>query len=93
MNNKKSVLFIVEGEKVEKTFFSQLAKLYDIDFDIVCLKSNIYSLYSRMKKYDFNVNIASVLEEIHPEYKNDLSKKFLYTLKWNPNFYGIDKKS
>ena len=72
---ESNILFIVEGSKCEPNFFNQLAKIFDLKFEIYCLKTNIYFLYKKMKEIDFNGDIKDILLEIHPEKRDILSKK------------------
>ena len=76
---ESNILFIVEGSKCEPNFFEQLAKMFDLKFEIYCLETNIYFLYKKMKEIDFNGDIKDILLEIHPEKQDILSKKFAYT--------------
>ena len=76
---ESKILVIVEGLKTEPVFFKTLSKVFDLNFDIYCLETNIYSLYKKMKEIDFNGDIKDVLSEIHPEEKEKLSQKFAYT--------------
>ena len=74
-----NILIIVEGQKTEPTFFKRLASVFGLKFEIYCLETNIYSLYSKMKKDDFNVDVKDALLEMHPERRDILSKKFAFT--------------
>ena len=77
----KNILVIVEGEKREKEFFQQMFNVFDLDYNIVCFKTNIYTLYLRMKKYSFECDIRDVLKEQVKDADDIklLSEKFLYT--------------
>lgn len=79
MSNEINILIIVEGAKTEYKFFNSLSKKFGLKFEIYCLKTNIYTLYKKIKELDFNVDIKELLAEIHPEKKDLLSKKFAYT--------------
>lgn len=74
-----NILIVVEGQKTEPTFFKRLASVFGLEFEIYCLETNIYSLYSKMKMYDFNADVKDVLLEIHPNKGEILSKKFAFT--------------
>ena len=76
--NRVRALVIVEGEKTEKEYFSELASRLKLKFDIIPFKANIYELYSIMKKNDFNLNIKDILIEKFPFRKDDLSGEFAY---------------
>lgn len=76
----KKVLLIVEGKKTEPTFFKYLNKLFfNSKFTIYSLETNIYSLYTKLKMYDFNANIADLLIELHPDKEDILKQDFAYT--------------
>lgn len=81
MNRQPKTLVIVEGGRLEPTFFKQLKKVFGLNLDIYCLKYNIYLLYKKMKEMDFNVNIKDILLEIHNNQENRelLSQNFAYT--------------
>ncbi len=76
---ESNILFVVEGNKTERCFFKSIAKVFDQKFEVYCLGTNIYSLYKRMKDFDFNGDLKDVLAEIHPDQKDILSKRFAYT--------------
>ena len=76
---EKKVLFVVEGARVESSFFRHLAEVFSLNFEIYYLGTNIYSLYKKLKEMDFMANIKDVLVEMHPEQKSVLSKSFAYT--------------
>ena len=78
MSDKPRALLIVEGSN-EKTFFDCYKIAYKLDFEIVCFRTNIYSLFSELEEYGFNADIKKVLELRNPEYKGILSQKFAYT--------------
>lgn len=75
----KKVLLIVEGEKSEPRIFNKLQEEFNLEFEIYCFGTNIYSLYKIMEENDFNVNIKEILLELHPEYADLLSNIFVYT--------------
>ena len=79
MNKRGNILIIVEGEKTEPAFFKRLATMFDLKFEIHCFKANIYSLYNKMKKYDFSADIKDILKEEHKDNVDILDKKFAYT--------------
>ena len=79
MSNSINTLFIVEGNKAEYNLCQSIAVAYGINLSIYCLGTNIYSLYKRMKEYDFNADVKKVLLEIHPEYSELLSRKYAFT--------------
>lgn len=79
MNDRIKILAIVEGEKAEPAFFKSIEAAYSLDFSIYCLGTNIYTLYKKMKEYDFNADIKKVLAELHPDFSDMLSQKFAYT--------------
>lgn len=79
MNNPVNILLIVEGKNTEPDFFTRLSNCYGLNFDFYRLYTNIYTLYKKLKEYEFNSDIKDVLAEIHPDQKPILSKKFAYT--------------
>lgn len=74
-----NILIVVEGQKTEPLFFKRIAEVYHLGFDIYCLKTNIYTLYTKMKAYDFDADIKNILTELHPDEREKLSQKFAYT--------------
>lgn len=76
---ESNILIIVEGARTEPAFFNRLLGVFDQNFEIYCLGTNIYTLYKRMKEIEFNGDLKSVLIELHPEQRELLSKKFAYT--------------
>jgi hypothetical protein len=74
-----NILVVVEGNKTEPIFLKQLNEVYDLDYTIFCLSTNIYTLYKRVKELDFECDIKQVLKEIHPKEAEMLSNKFAYT--------------
>ena len=78
--SEKNILLIVEGERREKEFFNQVSKTFGLEFTIYTYKTNIYSLYSRLKNYDFNADIIGVLRELNSKQPNEvfLDKRFAY---------------
>ncbi len=83
MNKIGNILIIVEGEKTEPAFFKRLATMFDLKFEIYCFKTNIFSLYKKMKEYNFNADIKDILKEIleekHQQIPGILDMKFAYT--------------
>lgn len=81
MINRPKTLIIVEGGRLEPSFFKQMQKAFDLNFDIYCLENNIYHLYNKLKEFNFNANIKDVLLETHntEEYRKLLSQNFAYT--------------
>lgn len=83
MNKEGNILIIVEGAKTEPAFFKRLATVFDLKFEICCFKTNIYSLYKKMKEYNFNADIKDILKEILEERNEQipdiLDMKFAYT--------------
>lgn len=79
MNNERTILVIVEGEKTEPAFLEGLTNAYALNFSICCVKTNIYYLYNKLKALDFNADIKRVILEDFPEYEDILSRVFVYT--------------
>lgn len=74
-----NILIIVEGAKTEPAFFKSLLRVFDQNFEIYCLGTNIYTLYKKMKEIEFNGDLKALLTELHPDQRDALSKKFAYT--------------
>lgn len=70
--NEVNVLIVVEGKRAEPNFFNQIKRVYNLNFNIYCLETNIYRLYREMKKLDFKSNKKNLLL---------LSRFFLFTYK------------
>ena len=81
MNSQINVLLIVEGNKTERKFFEQISKVFGLKFKISCYKTNIYTLYKRMKEYNFDSDIKTILLEQTEDVseKEILNQKFAYT--------------
>lgn len=81
LSNNIKVLIIVEGEKTEPTFFDHFFKTFNLKADLYTVGTNIYSLYDRMKYYDFNCDVKEVLKELSTSKtdKEILSQNFTYT--------------
>lgn len=75
----KNILLIVEGDKTEKEFFKRIEELLNeklkCHFNIYSFKTNIYTLYNKIKKDDYYLNIQDVLIEMNEEYRNELEEK------------------
>lgn len=76
----KNILLIVEGDRRERDFFNRLEEVFDLGYEIYSLKTNIYSLYKKMKDYEFNADIVEVLKEtnLSVEERKLLNNKFAY---------------
>lgn len=79
MSDRIKALVIVEGEKAEPAFCRSMEAAYSLDFEIYVLGTNIYTLYKKLKEYDFDADIKQVLAELHPDRADVLSQKFAYT--------------
>lgn len=79
--NDLNILIIAEGEKTERVFFSQLAKVFHLNVQVYMFKTNIYTLYREMEKLDFNGDVKDVLLAYRntPENREILDRKFAYT--------------
>lgn len=75
------ILLIVEGERTEYQFFHRIAEAFGINAEIFSVSTNLYSLYQKMKKYQFECDVKDVLRELVPSEseKNMLRQKFTYT--------------
>lgn len=81
LSNNIKVLIVVEGEKTEPTFFDHFFNSFSLKADLYTIGTNIYSLYDRMKYYEFNCDVKEVLKELSSS-KTDqeiLSQNFTYT--------------
>ena len=72
-------LVIVEGEKAEPSLLNRFQALFPIDITVCPLGTNIYSLFRKMKDYDFNADVRQVILEIKPLLREKLSEKYAYT--------------
>ena len=74
-------LLIVEGERLEPRFFSQLAFLFEMQIEIVPFCANIYQLYKKLEEYGFDYDVKQALYEQNPsdEAKALLSQRYAYT--------------
>lgn len=82
MVDSMKILMVVEGDRTEPRFFYQLARVYDINAKIYAVGTNIYALYKKMQKYDFNCNLKDALKEINTTKDSDkaiLDETFTYT--------------
>ena len=70
MNKTRNILIIVEGKRREREFFERLCGIFNIDYKIFTYETNIYSLYSEMKSYDFNADIIKVLKGLNKSSEN-----------------------
>ena len=68
--NKSKILFIVEG-KCEKKIYEHLGRLFSLSASYFSFNTDIYALYSRMKKDDFNLDIISLILELPNVSEND----------------------
>ena len=66
---KKKVIFIYEGVKAEEKLLSNLAEVFfssmaDVSILNCPAEGNIYMLWNRLKKDDFETNVVDVLKEM-----------------------------
>ena len=75
------ILVIVEGKVTEPKFFACLFNKFEIQAEIVVASTNLYSLYDKMRSYDFNCDVKDVLKEILSSDTecSELDQKFAYT--------------
>lgn len=75
------ILVIVEGIKTENELFSCIFKSFGIEGEIVVASTNLYSLYDRMKYYNFECDVKDAVKELMPSDKDSslLDQKFAYT--------------
>ncbi len=69
MNNRKKVLFIYEGVKAEEKLLKNMNKVFfssktDISIFNCPADGNIYMLWTRLKKDEFETNVVDVLKEM-----------------------------
>ena len=58
------ILVIVEGKVTEAKFFTCMFDKFGIKAEIVVASTNLYSLYDKMKSYDFDCDVKDVLKEM-----------------------------
>lgn len=80
MSNSR-ILLIVEGEKTETAFISRLTELYGMKYQIYTVGTNLFALYDKVKRTDFQCDIKDILREfnIPEEQKEMLREDFAYT--------------
>lgn len=80
MSNSR-ILLIVEGEKTETAFISRLTELYGMKYQIYTVGTNLFALYDKVKRTDFQCDIKDILREfnIPEEQKEMLREDFVYT--------------
>ena len=80
MSNPK-ILLIVEGEKTETAFISRLSELYTMRCQIYTVGTNLFALYDKLKRTEFQCDIKDILCEfnIPEEQKEVLREDFTYT--------------
>lgn len=69
MNNRKKVIFIYEGVKAEEKLLKNMNKIFfssktDISILNCPADGNIYMLWTRLKKDEFETNVVDVLKEM-----------------------------
>jgi len=69
MNNRKKVIFIYEGVKAEEKLLNNMVKIFfssKVDISILNCPTdgNIYMLWTRLKKDEFETNVVDVLKEM-----------------------------
>ena len=77
--SKPKVLVIIEDENRGSLLFKHLLKIFKVNYRVYEFRTNIYTLFYKMKEYDFNADIKTVLKEYHPEHKTLLKNDFAYT--------------
>lgn len=70
-NKKKKIIFIYEGIKAEENLLNNMAQVFfsstaDISILHCPAAGNIYMLWTRLKKDDFETNVIDVLKEMSP---------------------------
>ena len=79
MNNKrKKIIFIYEGVKAEENLLNNMVRIFfSSKTDVFILncpaEGNIYMLWARMKKDEFNTDVVNVLKEMSPGAKKRLN--------------------
>ena len=68
-NKKKKILFIYEGVKAEENLLNNMIKIFfssKVDVSVINCPAdgNIYMLWTRLKKDDFETNVVDVLKEM-----------------------------
>ena len=80
MNDIK-ILLVVEGENTENGFLRRLTELYGVRCKIYTVGTNLFALYDKMKKMEFQCDIKEILREFNlpEEQKSLLREDFAYT--------------
>lgn len=92
--SREAIVFIVEGEKTEKQIIENIKRTFfhkEIEnkhFVLLSFKADIYQLYKKMEKDDFETDIIELLIERQPDIeetiaglekgKNSISQKYLF---------------
>ena len=58
------ILIVLEGERTEPDFFQSLLQKFELNAELCVVGTNLYTLYHRCKKYDFECDIRDVLKEL-----------------------------
>ena len=92
------IAFIVEGKKTEKVVIKSFMDNFmnsnnfdelDIEEIVLPMETNIYTLYKKMKEYDFfeDLDVINIIEEVFKSkgksfegYKKILLERFIYFL-------------
>lgn len=77
-NRKKKVIFIYEGIKAEENLLSNMVKIFfsaNVDISILNCPAdgNIYMLWTRLKKDEFETNVVDVLKEMSTKARERLN--------------------
>ncbi|MCM1174861.1 MAG: hypothetical protein NC341_07385 [Blautia sp.] len=77
-NRRKKILFIYEGIKAEENLLNNLIKIFffsKVDVSVLNCPAdgNIYMLWTRLKKDEFETNVVDVLKEMSTIAKERLS--------------------
>lgn len=70
MSNPPKYLFIVEGADAEPKIFKAFGKALSLDISIYEVRTNIYSLYSTLKKENFQIDVKDAVKSMLTAAKN-----------------------
>lgn len=60
-----SILFIVEGEKLEYKLIGAMTAAHQVSCRISCVRTNIHNLYAQLKKDNFLTEVQAILQEMN----------------------------
>lgn len=75
------ILIVMEGERAEPNFFKTITQRFGLNAEFFAVGTNLYSLYSKCKSYNFECDVKDILKELvkRKEEREMLDQKFAYT--------------